>query len=162
MIRLLKKIFLLLISIYLTGAAWAQTDVNTELKSEFKALIIDLVKVDVKTTQMQILEKAGFNEKQIMEIISSPSFGRFVDNVVHDPRVVGKIDHQIDELLKPGYLETEIRRETEALEAQRRQDILFALRELARFQNRPVKQLAAEPEPILTRFWKKFKKDIFG
>ncbi|MCB0309286.1 MAG: hypothetical protein KDD48_07925 [Bdellovibrionales bacterium] len=142
---------------------FSQINKTSDIKSALKNQFIQFVREEVTLQQLKVLEQSGFSSTDIHDIVLSPSFRAFVREIVKSPHVNQVIDKRIDEILTPGFIESQIRKQLNEANSQQRDDIILALRTLERFRNRPAQMLNDDASStFLSRLWQTIKKELFG
>lgn len=150
--------FILLFSF--TAVTRAQTQLNfqqrlDQLKPSVKQTIVDNVRRYWTIKTAQKMQVQGFSQHDIEQVVLSPSFEFFLNQILNDPKTQTSIDRYIDSTLNEKNLLDHVQR----LEKQRKEHQLHEYKEVLRMiaQMRKEQNYVKEKKNWYQRFFEDFK-----
>ena len=128
-----------------------------EIKEYAKALLARRLAVATYSA----LQKKGFSESDIREVMSSKEFATFLRRVTLDPDIDTDLDVALDRVLHPEAIrERAERRRREATEIQKSQMSLALQMAIRAKQMERIAKAPPAPESLWTRVWRHFKRSV--
>ena len=144
----------------LHNAVFAQKQISfqerlNQLKPQVKQTLVDNIRRYWTIKTAQKMQSQGFSEQAIEQVILSPSFTFFLDQILNDPKTQSSIDHYIQATLN----EKQLLQHIQSLEKQKKQQQLQEYKEVLRIiaQMRKEQNYIIEKKTWYQRFFEDFK-----
>ncbi|MCI5073193.1 hypothetical protein MRY82_09680 [bacterium] len=126
-----------------------------QLKPEVKQTLVDNIRRYWTIKTAQKMQSQGFSQQEIEQVLLSPSFNFFLDQILNDPKTQSSMDDYIQATLN----EKQLLQHIQSLQKQRKQQELQEYKEVLRIiaQMRKEQNYKKEKKSWYQRFFEDFK-----